>query len=99
MTKNDYGRPEFVTKLSEWRPAIFFYQDFLLNKIGQLKDWVGQVLFLVSCPKGQVKKIVNVEACPMIVYLKSFIFIAILRGNLGKSIFNRQIDLHLEVRH
>ena len=31
---------------------------------GQLKDWVGQVLFLVSCPKLQVEKYVNVEACP-----------------------------------
>jgi hypothetical protein len=30
---------------------------------GQLKDSVGQVLFLVSCPKGQVEKYVNVEAC------------------------------------
>jgi hypothetical protein len=29
---------------------------------GQLKDSVGQVLFLVSCPKGQVEKYVNVEA-------------------------------------
>jgi hypothetical protein len=29
---------------------------------GQLKDWVGQVLFLVSGPKGQVEKYVNVEA-------------------------------------
>ena len=26
-TKNDYGRPEFVTKLSEWRPEIFFYPN------------------------------------------------------------------------
>jgi hypothetical protein len=26
-TKNDYGRPEFVAKLSEWRPEIFFYPD------------------------------------------------------------------------
>ena len=26
-TKNDYGWPEFVTKLSEWRPEIFFYPD------------------------------------------------------------------------
>jgi hypothetical protein len=26
-------------------------------------DWVGQVLFLVSCPKEQVEKYVNVEAC------------------------------------
>jgi hypothetical protein len=24
-TKNDYVRPEFVTKLSEWQPEIFFY--------------------------------------------------------------------------
>jgi hypothetical protein len=34
-----------------------------INFCGQLKDWVGQVLFLVSCPKGQVEKYVNVEAC------------------------------------
>ena len=34
-----------------------------INYFGQLKDWVGQVLFLVSCPKGQVEKYVNVEAC------------------------------------
>ena len=34
-----------------------------MNFFGQLKDWVGQVLFLVSCPKGQVDKYVNVEAC------------------------------------
>ena len=34
-----------------------------INFFGQLKDWVGQVLFLVSCPKGQVEKYVNVEAC------------------------------------
>ena len=27
-----------------------------INFFGQLKDWVGQVLFLVSCLKGQVKK-------------------------------------------
>ena len=27
MTKNDYGRPEFVTKLSEWQPKIFYYPD------------------------------------------------------------------------
>ena len=32
-----------------------------INFFGQLKDWVGQVLFLVSCPKGQVEKYVNVE--------------------------------------
>ena len=29
---------------------------------GQLKDWVGQILFVVSCPKGQVEKYVNVES-------------------------------------
>jgi hypothetical protein len=34
-----------------------------INFFGQLKDWVGQVLFSVSCPKGQVEKYVNVEAC------------------------------------
>ena len=34
-----------------------------INFFGQLKDWVGQVLYLVSCSKGQVKKYVNVEAC------------------------------------
>jgi hypothetical protein len=33
-----------------------------INIFGQLKDCVGQVLFLVSCPKGQVEKYVNVEA-------------------------------------
>jgi hypothetical protein len=33
-----------------------------INFFGQLKDWVGQVLSLVSCPKGQVEKYVNVEA-------------------------------------
>jgi hypothetical protein len=35
---------------------------FFINFFGQLKDWVGQVLFFVSCPKGQVEKYVNVEA-------------------------------------
>ena len=33
-----------------------------INFFRQLKDWVGQVLLLVSCPKGQVEKYVNVEA-------------------------------------
>ena len=33
-----------------------------MNFFGQLKDRVGQVLFLVSCPNGQVEKYVNVEA-------------------------------------
>jgi hypothetical protein len=44
-----------------------------INFFGQLKDWVGQVLFLVSCPKGQVKKYVNVEACG--VRAKGFFFL------------------------
>jgi hypothetical protein len=39
------------------------YYHFYKKKIGQLKNWVGQVLFLVSCPKGEVNKNVNVEAC------------------------------------
>jgi hypothetical protein len=34
-----------------------------INFFGQLKDWVGKVHFLVSCPKGQVEKYVNVDAC------------------------------------
>jgi hypothetical protein len=34
-----------------------------INFFGQLKEWVGQVIFLDSCPKGQVEKYVNVEAC------------------------------------
>jgi hypothetical protein len=33
-----------------------------INFFGQLKDWVREVFFLVSCPKGQVEKYVNVEA-------------------------------------
>ena len=33
-----------------------------MNFFGQLKDWVGQVLFLVNCPNGQVEKYVNVDA-------------------------------------
>jgi hypothetical protein len=39
-----------------------------INFFGQLKDWVGQVLFLVSCPKGQVKKYVNVDAWTDVVF-------------------------------
>jgi hypothetical protein len=34
-----------------------------INFSGQLKDWVAQILFVVSCPKGQVEKYVNVEVC------------------------------------
>ena len=33
-----------------------------INFFVQLKDCVGQELFLVSCPKGQVEKYVNVKA-------------------------------------
>ena len=33
-----------------------------INFFGRLKDWVGQVLVLVNCPKGQVEKYVNIEA-------------------------------------
>jgi hypothetical protein len=32
-----------------------------INFFEQLKDWVGQVLFLVSCPKGQVKNRYHLE--------------------------------------
>ena len=32
-----------------------------INFFGQLTDRFGQVFFLVSCPKGQVEKYVNVE--------------------------------------
>ena len=38
-----------------------------INFFGQLKDWVGKVLFLVSCPKGQLEKYVNVKACEGVV--------------------------------
>ena len=45
---------------------------FLLKKkFWQLKDWVGQVFFLVSCLKGQAKKNVNVEACLLDFYSAS----------------------------
>ena len=40
-----------------------------INFFGQLKDWVGQVHFLVSCPKGHVEKCVNVEACVALTHL------------------------------
>jgi hypothetical protein len=48
--------------------SVRWFLSFLFKKIGQLKDRVGQVLFLVSCPKGQVKKNVNVEACRSMVF-------------------------------
>ena len=37
-----------------WKYSLVFV--IFINLFGQLKDWVGQVLFLVSCPKGQAKK-------------------------------------------
>jgi hypothetical protein len=48
-----------------WRRAYhaLLVQLFIIIFFGQLKDWVEQVLLLVSCPKGQVEKYVNVEAC------------------------------------
>jgi hypothetical protein len=50
-----------------WEKSIAINRNIvsrpLNNFFEQLKDWVGQVLFLVSCPKGQVEKYVNVEAC------------------------------------
>jgi hypothetical protein len=49
-----------VSYTGSWEPLVFV---IFINFFGQLKDWVGQVLFLVSCPKGQVEKYVNVEAC------------------------------------
>jgi hypothetical protein len=42
-----------------------------INFFGQLKDWVGQVLFLVSCLKEQVEKYVNVEAPDAQIYIYS----------------------------
>ena len=39
-----------------WYLFSGFFYNFYEFFFGELKDWVGQVLFLVSCPKGQVKK-------------------------------------------
>ena len=51
---------KYFTQIADNYSLVFV---IFINFFGQLKDWVGQVLFLVSCPKGQVKKYVNVEAC------------------------------------
>ena len=51
-TKNDYGRPEFVTKLSEWRPEIFFYPDAEIYSF--------QVLW-VDFPKLPLKMAINIS--------------------------------------
>jgi hypothetical protein len=62
QTKHNYRdsyRPEVVGALGNYSLVFVVF----INFFRQLKDWVGQVLFLVSCPKGQVKKYVNVEAC------------------------------------
>jgi hypothetical protein len=45
--------------MTDWQNNVFI---IFINFFGQLKDWVGLVLFLVSCPKEQVEKYVNVEA-------------------------------------
>jgi hypothetical protein len=42
-----------------------------INFFGQLKDRVGKVHFLVSCPKGQVEKYVNVDACMATIFLSN----------------------------
>ena len=51
-TKNDYGRPEFVAKLSEWRPEIFFYPDAEIYSF--------QVL-CVDFPKLPLKMAINIK--------------------------------------
>ena len=48
-----------VGALDNYSLVFVFFNNFF----GPLKDWVRQVLFLVSCPKGQVEKYVNVEDC------------------------------------
>jgi hypothetical protein len=65
---------------------ILWFLSFLLKILGQLKDWVGKVLFLVSCSKGQVKKNVNVEICNAKTFMTSLI---------DKLTY----IVHLEVRH
>jgi hypothetical protein len=56
-----------------------------INFFGQLKYWVGQVLFLVSCPKGQVEKYVNVEACkPKQTYKSLHIVVAVPKCRKSK---------------
>ena len=56
----------------------------------QLKDWVRQVLFLVSCSKGQVEKYVNVEACiiDMIEEKKTLPYLPINENKKGQSIMD-----------
>jgi hypothetical protein len=51
-TKNDYGQPEFVTKLSEWRPEIFFYPDAEIYSFPIL--WV-------DFPKLPLKMAINIK--------------------------------------
>ena len=54
---------KYFTQIADNYSLVFV---IFINFFGQLKDWVGQVLFSVSCSKGQVEKYVNVEAwtCP-----------------------------------
>ena len=54
------NNPIHFTQIADNYSRVFV---FFINFFGQLKDWVGQVFFLVSCLKGQVKKYVNVEVC------------------------------------
>ena len=51
-TKNDYGRPEFVAKLSEWRSEIFFYPDAEIYSF--------QVLW-IDFPKLPLKMAINIK--------------------------------------
>ena len=49
---NDYGRPEFVTKLSKWRPEIFFYQKAEIDSFQ---------VFLVDFPKLPLKMAIKIK--------------------------------------
>ena len=50
--KNDYGRPEFVTKLSKWQPEIFFYPEAEIDSF--------QVLW-VDFPKLPLKMAIKIK--------------------------------------
>jgi hypothetical protein len=53
-----------------------------INFFGQLKDWVGQVLFLIGCPKGQVEKYFNVEACCRETLNRDIFFSGLIRTHM-----------------
>jgi hypothetical protein len=66
-----------------------------INFFGQLTDRVGQVFFLVSCPKGQVEKYVNVEVrgkrftvCTKIVIILGTVRFTIRGGRLRYKRYN-----------